>query len=142
MWSNAYWSAIVQSYGNDTSTEKVVCSNGNVTRQKLVTESDFDITGGTATNTSYVSSGTCTWVKSGRLVTVTLNNYKTVAYTDGDKNLSTGLPIPAAYFAFNCINPDGGHSQLFSIGTDGILRGGSGTMKAGDYYQSVTYIAQ
>jgi hypothetical protein len=110
---------------------------------KLVTESDINtVTSGTATNTSYVSSGTCTWVKSGRLVTVTLNNYKTVAYTDGDKNLSTGLPIPAAYFAFNCINPDGGHSQLFSIGTDGILRGGSGTMKAGDYYQSVTYIAQ
>lgn len=41
MWSSAYWSAIVQSYGNDTLTEKVVCSNGTVTRQKLVTDNDI-----------------------------------------------------------------------------------------------------
>jgi hypothetical protein len=41
MWLGTYWSAIVQSYGSDTLTEKVVCNNGTVTRQKLITESDF-----------------------------------------------------------------------------------------------------
>jgi hypothetical protein len=68
MWTSAYWSAIVQSYGYDTSTEKVVCNEGTITRQKLVTESGtivrYDLTASantfaavkTALETFYTSS--------------------------------------------------------------------------------------
>ena len=62
------------------------------------------------------------------------------AYEDGDHTLATGLPKPYQYVAFHAMEVSGTHTQLFSIGTDGILKGASGTMKAGDYYQSVTYV--
>lgn len=48
--------------------------------------------------------------------------------------------FPAAQSSDVSIEVGGTHTQLFSIGTDGALKGASGTMKAGDYYQSVTYV--
>ena len=79
---------------------------------------------------------------NGKVVTVTLNNFQTRAYSDGDHVLATGLPKPYQYVAFNAMEVSGTHTQLFSIGSDGVLKGASGTMKAGDYYQSITYITK
>lgn len=100
------------------------------------------VTSGTATNTSNVSSGACTWVKIGRIATVTLNAYTPVAYTGGDRQLATGLPKPVAYTAWGIQSVDGTVNQLFSIGTDGVLMGASGSMKSGAYYQTLTYLCQ
>ena len=93
-------------------------------------------------DSTYVSGGNCTWVANGKVVTVTLNNFQTRAYSDGDHVLATGLPKPYQYVAFNAMEVSGTHTQLFSIGSDGVLKGASGTMKAGDYYQSITYITK
>ena len=93
-------------------------------------------------DSTYVSGGNCTWVANGKVVTVTLNNFQTRAYSDGDHTLATGLPKPYQYVAFHAMEVGGTHTQLFSIGADGALKGASGTMKAGDYYQSVTYVTE
>lgn len=98
-------------------------------------------TSGTASNTSNVTSGTCTWVKKGSVVVVTINAFIPVTYTGGDRQLATGLPKPISYTAWGCNSVDGTVNQLFSIGTNGVLMGASGNMHGGiAYYQSMTYL--
>ncbi len=117
-------------------------ANGWSSWEKLVTESDINtVTAGTATNTANVTSGACTWVKKGSVVVVTLNSFKPVTYTGGDRQLATGLPKPIAYTAWGLNSVDGSKKQLFSIGTNGILMGASGSMQGGvAYYQTMTYL--
>jgi hypothetical protein len=107
----------------------------------LVAKSDINtVTTGTATNTANVTNGVCTWVKKGSVVVVTINAFEPLAYTDGDRPLATGLPKPIDYTVWGANSVDGSTNQLFSIGTDGVLRGASGSMKNGSYYQTMTYL--
>jgi hypothetical protein len=118
----------------------VIPSNASASN-KLVTESDINtVTTGTATNTANVTNGVCTWVKKGSVVVVTINAFEPLAYTDGDRPLATGLPKPIDYTVWGANSVDGSINQLFSIGTDGVLRGASGSMKNGSYYQTMTYL--
>jgi hypothetical protein len=112
-----------------------------ITPQKLVTESDINtVTSGTATNTENVTDGTCTWVKKGSVVVVTINSFTPVTYTGGDRQLATGLPKPIAYTVWGCNSVDGSVHQVFSIGPDGVLMGASGSMQGHVYYQTMTYL--
>lgn len=116
-------------------------SGADIVLEKLVTESDINtVTSGTATNTANVTYGSCTWVKKGSVVQVTLNAFEPITYTGGDRQLATGLPKPITYTAWGCNSVDGTVNQLFSIGTNGVLMGASGSMTGARYYQTMTYL--
>ena len=142
---NSYSAVEIRVYGVftlDIVEQSSEPSGTQIAIEKLVTESDINtVTSGTATNTANVTTGTCTWVKKGSVVVVTINSFSPVTYTGGDRQLATGLPKPISYTAWGCNSVDGSVHQLFSIGTNGILMGASGSMHGGvPYYQTMMYL--
>ena len=95
-------------------------------------------------NSTYVTKGTVSWFKLGRVVIVQLNSVWLTEWSDGDKTLSTNTAPKPMVHSYGSIPPLNGETepQLFAVTPQGYLQANGGMSHIGEFYGSFTYIAQ
>lgn len=131
-------------YKDSNGTIEDVAGGLTADMAQTMIDDSMSITNGLWTlNNAYVTSGSVSWQKYGRIVIVTIANVGLATWSDGDKELSTNagpIPISHSYTSIPALN--GSTNQVFAVDASGRFVANGGKSNTGAFYGSFSYLAK